>query len=212
MGRVENGTMWTVPNMLTLLRIFLIPVFVGVFYLPVGWARIGCALIFALAGITDWLDGHLARKWAQVTALGAFLDPVADKLMVAAALVLLVQVEPYAALAVPAVIIIGREITISALREWMAELGARGRVAVSIIGKFKTTAQMVAITLLLYRDDLLGLPLHRIGMLLLYVAALLTLWSMVVYLKAAWPSLHGTPEMRDVGSKDVERGPPQKNS
>ncbi len=205
--------MWTVPNILTLLRIVLIPVFVGVFYLgDAGWARIGCALIFALAGATDWLDGHLARKWSQTSPLGAFLDPVADKLMVAVALVLLVQAEPYAALAIPAAIIIGREITISALREWMAELGARGRVAVSIIGKLKTTAQMVAITLLLYRDDLLGLPLYRTGMLLLYVAALLTLWSMVVYLKAAWPSLHGTPEMRDVESKGVERGPEEKNS
>ena len=203
--------MWTIPNILTLLRIFLIPVFVGVFYLPVEWAGMGCALIFALAAVTDWLDGHLARKWGQTSPLGAFLDPVADKLMVAVALVLLVQAEPSAALAIPAAIIICREITISALREWMAELGARGRVAVSVIGKIKTTAQMVSITMLLFRNDLLGLPIYQIGMLLLYVAALLTLWSMVVYLKAAWPSLHGDPEGAETGSKGIESQEAEKN-
>lgn len=181
--------MWTTPNLLTLLRIALIPVFVVVFYLPLEWARIGCAAIFAFAGLTDWLDGHLARRLEQTSALGAFLDPVADKLMVAVALVLLVQAEATPTLAVPAAVIIGREITISALREWMAELGARAQVAVSVLGKIKTTAQMLAIFLLIYRDDLLGLPLYDIGCVLLYIAATLTLWSMVLYLKAAWPSL-----------------------
>jgi CDP-diacylglycerol--glycerol-3-phosphate 3-phosphatidyltransferase len=182
--------MWTIPNLLTLLRILLIPVFVAVFYLPVPWAGTGSALVFAVAGFTDWLDGHLARRWEQTTSLGAFLDPVADKLMVAVALVLLVQAQPTVILAIAAAIIIGREITISALREWMAELGARGKVAVSMMGKVKTTAQMVSIFLLLFQDDLWGLPLTTIGYVLLYLAALLTLWSMLVYLKAAWPNFH----------------------
>ncbi len=182
--------MWTIPNILTLLRILLIPVFVVVFYLPVTWAGPGAALVFAVAGLTDWLDGHLARRWEQTTNLGAFLDPVADKLMVAVALVLLVQAEPTALLALPAAIIIGREITISALREWMAELGARGKVAVSMVGKVKTTAQMVAIFLLLVQGNPLGLPVMSTGYVLLYAAALLTLWSMFVYLKAAWPNFH----------------------
>jgi CDP-diacylglycerol--glycerol-3-phosphate 3-phosphatidyltransferase/cardiolipin synthase len=182
-------TMWNIPNILTLLRILLIPVFVAVFYLPVAWSNSACALVFALAAVTDWFDGYLARRWGQVSPLGAFLDPVADKLMVAVALILLVQAEPAPELALPAAIIIGREITISALREWMAELGARAAVAVSLIGKFKTAAQMVAILLLIYRDPLFGLPVREIGYVLLYLAAALTLWSMLVYLRAAWPSL-----------------------
>ncbi len=183
--------MWNIPNILTLLRIVLIPVFVLVFYLPVGWARVGCALVFALAAVTDWFDGFLARRWSQTSPFGAFLDPVADKLMVAVALLLLVQSEPTPALAIPAAVIIGREITISALREWMAELGARGRVAVSMIGKVKTAIQMIAILLLIYERPLWGLPIYTIGFLLLYLAAILTLWSMFVYLRAAWPSLEG---------------------
>ena len=182
--------MLTIPNILTLLRILLIPVFMVVFYLPVPWAGLGSALVFAIAGLTDWLDGHLARRWGQTTNLGAFLDPVADKLMVAVALVLLVQAEPTALLALPAAIIIGREITISALREWMAELGARAKVAVSMVGKVKTTAQMVAIFLLLIQGNPLGLPVMTTGYVLLYAAALLTLWSMFVYLKAAWPNFY----------------------
>jgi CDP-diacylglycerol---glycerol-3-phosphate 3-phosphatidyltransferase len=190
--------MWTVPNLLTLLRIVLIPVFVGVFYLPFQGARVSCALIFAAAAVTDLLDGHLARRWGQTSPLGAFLDPVADKLMVAVALVLLVQAQPSPALAVPAAVIIGREITISALREWMAELGARAQVAVSKVGKFKTTAQMVAIFLLLIDGRCrLGLDLLDLGWLLLYLAALLTLWSMVVYLRAAWPRLRAAPQPAD---------------
>lgn len=181
----------SIPNMLTLLRIFMIPVFVILFYLPWQYANEACALVFALAGITDWLDGFLARRWGQVSPLGAFLDPVADKLMVAGALILLVQADPTPALAIPALVIIGREITISALREWMAEIGARAQIAVSMLGKVKTAFQMIAILLLIYRDDLIGLPIYTIGYVLLYVAAILTLWSMWLYLQGAWPSLMG---------------------
>ena len=183
--------MWNIPNILTLLRIVLIPVFVLVFYLPFWWARLACALVFALAAVTDWFDGYLARRWSQTSPFGAFLDPVADKLMVAVALLLLVQSEPTPTLAIPAAVIIGREITISALREWMAELGARGQVAVSMIGKVKTAIQMIAILLLIYEQPLWGLPVHTLGFILLYVAAILTLWSMFVYLRAAWPNLIG---------------------
>jgi len=178
-----------IPNTLTVLRILLIPVFVILFYLPVAWSNLACAVAFASAAITDWMDGYLARRWGQVSPIGAFLDPVADKLMVAVALVLLVQAEPRPELAIPAAIIIGREITISALREWMAELGARAAVAVSLVGKFKTAVQMVAILLLIYREPVLGVSLHSIGFGLLYLAAVLTLWSMGVYIRAAWPSL-----------------------
>jgi CDP-diacylglycerol--glycerol-3-phosphate 3-phosphatidyltransferase len=179
----------SIPNILTLLRIFLIPVFLVVFYLPVGWAAQVCALVFGIASLTDWLDGYLARRLKQSSPFGAFLDPVADKLMVAAALILIVERDPTPVMAMPAVVIIGREITISALREWMAEVGARARVAVSVVGKFKTAAQMVAILMLIYREPLAGLPTYRIGLGLLYMAVLLTLWSMLVYLKAAWPTL-----------------------
>ena len=147
-----KSTFLTVPNVLTLLRIALIPVFVGVFYLPYQWSALACAVIFAVAGITDWVDGYLARKMEQSTKLGAFLDPVADKLMVAAALVLLVEAHATALLAIPAIVIISREITVSALREWMAELGKRASVAVSFVGKVKTTVQMIAITGLLANE------------------------------------------------------------
>jgi CDP-diacylglycerol--glycerol-3-phosphate 3-phosphatidyltransferase/cardiolipin synthase len=183
--------MWNIPNILTLFRILLIPVFVLIFYLPFAWARVGCALVFGLAALTDWFDGYLARRWSQTSSFGAFLDPVADKLMVAVALLLLVQSDHTPALAIPAAVIIGREITISALREWMAELGARGRVAVSMIGKIKTTIQMIAILLLIYKYPLWGLPVYPLGFVLLYLAAILTLWSMFVYLRAAWPNLMG---------------------
>ena len=183
--------MLNIPNILTLLRIVLIPVFVVIFYLPWEWAAQACALVFALAGITDWLDGYLARRLNQVSALGAFLDPVADKLMVSTALILLVQADPTPELAVPTLIIIGREITISALREWMAELGSRAQVAVSVIGKIKTTVQMIAIFALIFKQEIWGLPVYTIGYVLLYLAAVLTLWSMLVYLRAAWPSLVG---------------------
>lgn len=186
--------MHTIPNLLTLLRIVLIPVFVGVFYLPFAWARLACTVIFAIAAFTDWWDGYLARRWGQESPFGAFLDPVADKLMVAVALVLLVQAEPTPLLAIAAAVIVGREITISALREWMAELGARATVAVSLLGKFKTTLQMIAIGMLIYRDPFLGLPIFETGLVLLYVSAILTLWSMAVYLRAAWPRLSAEPE------------------
>lgn len=178
------------PNILTLLRIALIPVLVVLFYIPGEWTPPACALIFALAAVTDWLDGYLARRLNLTSAFGAFLDPVADKLMVAVALVLLVQSNPTAWFAIPAAVIIGREIAISALREWMAELGKRATVAVSIIGKFKTTAQMVALLLLLYKEPIGIFPTHKVGMALLLIAAALTLWSMLVYLKAAWPILN----------------------
>ncbi|MGM0593009.1 MAG: CDP-diacylglycerol--glycerol-3-phosphate 3-phosphatidyltransferase [Pseudomonadota bacterium] len=183
----------SIPNLLTLLRIALIPVFVLFFYLPMEGGNIITTAIFGLAAITDWLDGYLARKWQETSAFGAFLDPVADKLMVAAALLLIVDANPtdFAGfwLALPALVIIGREITISALREWMAELGASAAVAVSMLGKIKTTAQMTALVLLLFQTPLLGFPTVEVGVVLLYLAAVLTLWSMVLYLKAAWPIL-----------------------
>ena len=181
--------MWNIPNLLTFSRILLIPVFVVLFYSPTSWHSQAAAWVFMIAGFTDWLDGYLARKLEMVSALGAFLDPVADKLMVATALIVLVADNPAVTMTIPAMIIVGREITISALREWMAELGSRAKVAVSWVGKFKTAAQMSAITLLIYRQDILGLPTYKIGTLLLYSAVLLTLWSMIVYLHAAWPSL-----------------------
>jgi CDP-diacylglycerol--glycerol-3-phosphate 3-phosphatidyltransferase/cardiolipin synthase len=147
---------------------------------------LACTAIFLFAGVTDWLDGFLARKMSQETAFGAFLDPVADKLMVAFVLVLLVQKDGSPYLAIPAAVIIGREITIASLREWMAEIGQRAKVKVSPLGKWKTTAQMTAVSLLLYREDLLGLPVNIIGFWLLYLSAILTLWSMVNYLLAAF--------------------------
>lgn len=180
---------FTLPTYLTLLRIALIPLLAIVFYLPWDYARAACTMIFMFAGFTDWLDGYLARKMSLETLFGAFLDPVADKLMVAFVLVLVVQAEASPYLAIPAAVIIGREITIASLREWMAEIGQRAKVKVSQLGKWKTTAQMAAITLLLYRDDLLGLPINQIGYWLLYVSAVLTLWSMVNYLIAALSTL-----------------------
>lgn len=177
------------PNVLTLLRIALIPVFVVVFYLPVTWASVATAVIFALAGLTDWFDGWLARRWNQTSHFGAFLDPVADKLMVVVALMLILQSDPRVALAVPVMIIIGREITISALREWMAALGARKRIAVSWLGKSKTALQMLAIVMLLFRRRIGAIDIYQIGLALLLIAAALTLWSMCLYLVAAWPEL-----------------------
>jgi CDP-diacylglycerol---glycerol-3-phosphate 3-phosphatidyltransferase len=185
--------LWNTPNLLTLLRILLIPVFVLVFYLPTVWSPYATALVFSAAAVTDFVDGYLARRWGQTSPLGAFLDPVADKLMVAVALVLLVQADPQVMLVLPAAVIIGREITVSALREWMAEIGARAKVAVSAIGKFKTTAQMISIILLLLRDASFGHWVYYPGLVLLYLAAMLTLWSMWVYLRAAWPALSGDP-------------------
>ncbi len=187
---------WNAPNLLTLLRIALIPVFILVYYLPFAWAPLLATVLFVLAALTDWLDGYLARRLNQTSAFGAFLDPVADKMMVASALMLLAadpevhaRVLDMRLFAVVIIIILGREITVSALREWMAELGNRASVAVSFIGKFKTGSQMLAIPFLLYRQPLAGLPVFKIGEFLLYLAAALTLWSMLAYLKAAWPTL-----------------------
>ena len=179
----------SLPNILTLFRIGLIPVFVLVFYLPFDWSNEAACIIFVVAAVTDWLDGFLARKLQQISKLGAFLDPVADKLMVAVVLVLLVERNPGILLTLPAAVIIGREIAVSALREWMAELGARSRVAVSVYGKIKTIAQMVALPLLIYHDTLYGLPVYGVGLVLLYLAAVLTLVSMCQYLVSAWPKL-----------------------
>jgi len=176
-----------VPNIITSIRVVLIPVLVLVFYLPFDWRYLAAAAIFTIASLSDWLDGHLARKWDQHTQFGAFFDPVADKLIVVVALALLV--EEYASfwMTIPAMIIIGREIVVSALREWMAELGKRTSVAVSVIGKFKTTLQMIAIIVLLL--DQPGSYIALLGLALLYVAVVLTLWSMLAYLRAAWSEL-----------------------
>jgi CDP-diacylglycerol--glycerol-3-phosphate 3-phosphatidyltransferase len=188
--------LWNTPNLLTLMRIALIPIFIVAYYLPYRWAPLLAMALFILAALTDWLDGYLARRLNQSSPFGAFLDPVADKLMVASALVLLaadahIQAQVYdrRLFAVVVLIIIGREIAVSALREWMAGVGERTRVAVSFLGKFKTTGQMIAIPFLIYQQPLLGAPVVRIGEGLLYLAGALTLWSMVIYLRAAWPSL-----------------------
>ena len=177
------------PNLLTWLRIVLIPLMVAVFYFPVDWwlsihRDAVAAAMFGVAALTDWLDGYLARVLRQTSAFGAFLDPVADKLMVAAALVMLVQLHRVDALV--AFIIIGREITISALREWMAGMGAGGSVAVSMLGKIKTAVQMLAILCLLWHTPLIGWKVQQTGTWLIWLAALLTLWSMVYYLRCAW--------------------------
>jgi cardiolipin synthase len=179
-----------IPNLLTWGRILLIPLFVGVFYFPHDWLtpheqNLAATVIFIVAALTDWLDGYLARTLQQTSAFGAFLDPVADKLMVAAALIMLVQLDRTDT--VVAFIIIGREITISALREWMAKIGAARSVAVSFLGKVKTASQMVAIPMLLYHDQLSLFDPQQIGTWLIYLAAVLTLWSMVYYLRMAWP-------------------------
>jgi len=190
----------TVPTMLTLLRIALVPVLVLFFYLPVSWSNFACVVIFVAAAVTDIADGYIARKTGQTSRFGAFLDPVADKIMVSTALVLLVQrQETYQAVfAVAAAIIIGREITISALREWMSEIGESALVSVSTIGKLKTIFQMTAIGFLLYHDNIFWIPVALIGEILLYLAAALTLWSMWKYLQAAWPAIsdsrHHSPE------------------
>lgn len=178
-----------IPNLLTLFRIILIPVCVGVYYLPQVWAPWLAAAIFSAAAITDWFDGYLARKLGQMTPFGAFLDPVADKLIVAAALVALVESHASFWMTLPAIVIIGREIVISALREWMAELGKRASVAVNMLGKIKTTLQMVAIIILLSQHPDKETWLSMVGLLALQASAVLTLWSMIVYLRAAWPTL-----------------------
>ena len=176
-------------NILTLIRIAAIPVVVILFYWPASWARPVAAYIFGLAAITDMLDGYIARNFGQMSRFGAFLDPVADKLIVAISLVLLVQGDPDWYVDIIAIIIIGREITVSALREWMATIGARSKVAVSWLGKLKTTLQMFGIAFMIHRAPMLGIDVYTAGFYLLVVAAALTLWSMWDYLLAAWPSM-----------------------
>ena len=181
----------TVPTMLTLLRIALVPVLVVFFYLPYSWSNMACVVLFVLAAVTDWADGFLARRFGQISRFGEFLDPVADKIMVATTLILLVErQQTYPALfAIAAAIIVGREITISALREWLAEIGERSLVKVSWVGKVKTGFQMTAIGFLLYHENILFMPTALIGELLLYTAAALTLWSMWHYVQSAWPAI-----------------------
>lgn len=206
----------TLPTWLTLLRIVMIPVLVLVFYLPYKWTNFGAAAVFGLAAVTDWLDGWIARRYALTSAFGAFLDPVADKLMVAVALFLIVQAHPTPWMACWASVIVGREIAVSALREWMAEIGQRAKVKVAMIGKIKTTVQMIALLCLLYSvtpgytrtgEIWLGVPLFHLGDWLLAIAALLTLWSGLQYLQAAWPALR-EDERNAVGQrreKDVAK-------
>jgi CDP-diacylglycerol--glycerol-3-phosphate 3-phosphatidyltransferase len=197
----------TLPTLLTLLRIALVPVLVVLFYLPYHWSNVASVIVFVLAAATDIADGAIARRTGQTSRFGAFLDPVADKIMVSTALVLLVQrQETYQALfAVAAAVIIGREITISALREWMSEIGERALVSVSWVGKTKTVFQMTAIGFLLYHDDLAWIPVALIGELLLYTAAALTLWSMWTYLQAAWPAITQS-RFHTSGDADDNRG------
>jgi phosphatidylglycerophosphate synthase len=210
---------WNLPNTLTWLRIFAIPLVILLFYLPYPWADPAAGLLFALAGITDSLDGYLARRMGQTSRLGAFLDPVADKLIVAVALVLLLSKDMplvivpgiegldgghatlrsesvRAILVLSAIVIIGREIAISALREWMAEIGQRGKVKVNALGKYKTILQIVGLSCMLFRWDLpvlpgFSIPIFEIGLVLTVVAAVMTLASAIAYLRAAWPDLRG---------------------
>ncbi len=177
----------TVPNMLTLFRIFMVPIMVIAFYIPSRTSNLIAAILFSIGALTDWLDGFIARRWQQYSAFGAFLDPVADKITVCFALFLIVQADHSPLMAITAAVIVGREITISALREWMAEIGQRARVRVAGLGKFKTVLQMVAIVILLLQHRYAGRPLYEVGKYLLIAAAVITLWSGFVYLRAAWP-------------------------
>jgi len=191
----EGRSHFNLPNTLTWLRILMIPGIVILFYLPFWWAHPAAGVGFALAGITDSLDGYFARKLGQTSRLGAFLDPVADKLIVAAALVLIVSRDPKWYLVIAAIVIIGREIAVSALREWMAEIGARGRIKVSMLAKYKTIMQIVGLSLLLFRMDILVIPIYKLGLVLTGVAAVLTLWSMIQYLGLAWPELRDSSRL-----------------
>jgi CDP-diacylglycerol---glycerol-3-phosphate 3-phosphatidyltransferase len=185
----NTAMLWNVPNTLTWIRIATIPLIVVLFYAPYTWADPAAGLLFAAAGITDSLDGYFARRLGQTSRLGAFLDPVADKLIVAVALVLLVGKDPRALIVLTAAVTIGREIAVSALREWMAEIGQRRKVAVSQLGKYKTTLQIIGLSMMLYRRDLFGLPTYLAGVVFTVVAAVLTLYSMLTYLRIAWPEL-----------------------
>jgi CDP-diacylglycerol--glycerol-3-phosphate 3-phosphatidyltransferase len=177
----------TLPTAITLFRIALIPLFVIVFYLPFSWTNIAGAAIFFVACVSDWVDGYLARSMQLESPFGAFLDPVADKLIVVVIIVLLVQANPSIYVALPSVIIIAREISISALREWMAQIGSSATLKVSFIGKAKTMAQMWALGFMIFSEPLLGIPIFEIGLAIYYLAAILTIVSMVIYLRAAWP-------------------------
>jgi CDP-diacylglycerol--glycerol-3-phosphate 3-phosphatidyltransferase len=198
-ARGRLAVSFPIANVLTFARILMIPLVVVLFYLPYSWAAPASGTVFILAAITDSLDGYLARRLGQTSALGAFLDPVADKLMVVTALILLVsydppdlemiRFDPHVLITLTAAVIVGREITISALREWMAELGARGKVAVSSLGKLKTIFQMTGLSMMLFRSDVWFIPAFELGVYCLVAAAALTLWSMGVYLRAAWPAL-----------------------
>lgn len=185
--------MLNIPNALTFFRILLIPVLAALYLLPFAWSNTAVTAVFLAAGLSDWLDGYLARRLKQDSKFGAFLDPVADKLIVVTALVLLVsdqavmsRVLSQTVFALVVAIIIGRELVVSALREWMAELGNRARVSVSLVGKIKTAGQFIAIAMMLYRESVVDISMLRLGEALLVLAAGLTLWSMVIYLRAAW--------------------------
>src|SRR6201996_5420697 len=192
---VKRRSHFNLPNTLTWLRILMIPGVVILFYLPSWWAHPAAGVGFALAGITDAFDGYFARKMGLTSRLGAFLDPVADKLIVAAALVLIVSADARWFVVIMAIVIIGREIAVSALREWMAEIGARGRIKVSLLGKYKTIMQIVGLSLLLFQMDLLVVPTYKLGLVLTGVAALLTLISMIQYLALAWPELRRSSKL-----------------
>jgi len=179
----------SVPNFLTLLRLLFIPIFVLGFYIPWRYAHVLASSIFVLGALTDALDGYLARNLNQVTKFGAFLDPVVDKLIVVIALLLIVGEMGTMYVTIPALVIVGREIIVSALREWMAEIGKRTSVAVSFVGKIKTALQMCAVIVLLLYSPEYNVSLKITGIILLYISSLLTLWSMVMYIKVAWPDL-----------------------
>lgn len=181
-------------NMLTLMRIAAIPVVVVCFYSPLEYARPLAAILFGLAAVTDMIDGWVARRFNQMSRFGEFLDPVADKLMVAIILVMLVQAKAGWFEDIIAMIIIGREITIMALREWMATIGERANVKVDVTGKIKTTLQMFGIGFMVYENDFLGMPIYTIGFVLLVLAAIMTIWSMIIYLRAAWPFIRADQE------------------
>jgi len=187
---------FTVPNILTLFRILLVPVMVIAYYLPYKGTNVVAAAMFAAGAITDWLDGWIARKYGQTSSFGEFLDPVADKVTVTVALFLIVQTDPSPLMAIVGAIIVGREIAISALREWMAEVGQRKKVRVVALAKFKTILQMVAIVILFYRHDFVGVKMYRVGQGLLIAAAALTIWSGFMYIRAAWPHIQAHDEGR----------------
>jgi CDP-diacylglycerol---glycerol-3-phosphate 3-phosphatidyltransferase len=186
---------FNLPNTLTWLRIVMIPGVVILYYLPFWWAHPAAGVGFALAGITDSLDGYFARKLGLTSRLGAFLDPVADKLIVAAALVLIVSGDPRWFVVIMAIVIIGREIAVSALREWMAEIGARGRIKVSQLAKYKTIMQITGLSMMLFHHPLLGIAIYKLGVVLTAIAAVLTLWSMILYLRLAWPELRDSSRL-----------------